>query len=88
MSWRDIFSATTFRKKIELTSSVQASQSEKIAMTDPVTVTGEFSFTVAFIMSSAYTLEALPEPKDSRIQFRLIPARFLAVIGFRVFPAR
>ena len=73
------------KQKIELTSPVQASQSEKIAMTTPVTVTGESSFTVAFIMPSAYTLETLPQPKDNRIHFRLIPARSLAAIRFSGF---
>ena len=48
----------------------------------PVTVTGESSFVVAFIMPSAYTLETLPQPKDSRVQFRLISARSLAAIRF------
>jgi hypothetical protein len=68
-----------------MTSPVQAFRSEKIAMTTPVTVTGESSFTVAFIMPSAYTLETLPQPKDSRVHFRLIPARSLAAIRFSGF---
>jgi len=80
-----IFGNNISKQKIEMTSPVQASQSEKIAMTTPVTVTGESSFTVAFIMPSAYTLETLPQPGDSRIQFRLIPARSLAAIQFSGF---
>lgn len=80
-----IFGSNVSKQKIEMTSPVQASQSEKIAMTTPVTVTGESSFTVAFIMPSAYTLETLPQPKDSRIHFRLIPARSLAAIRFSGF---
>lgn len=82
---RYIFGNNVSKQKIEMTSPVQASQSEKIAMTTPVTVTGESSFTVAFIMPSAYTLETLPQPKDSRIYFRLIPARSLAAIRFSGF---
>ncbi|MEW5873194.1 MAG: heme-binding protein [Chloroflexota bacterium] len=77
-----IFGNNVSKRKIEMTTPVQASQSEKIAMTTPVTVTGETSFTVAFIMPSAYTLETLPQPKDSRIHFRLIPARSIAAIRF------
>ena len=77
-----IFGNNVSKQKIEMTTPVQASQSEKIAMTTPVTVTGESSFTVAFIMPSAYTLETLPQPKDSRVHFRLIPARSLAAIRF------
>jgi len=80
-----IFGNNVSKQKIEMTSPVQASQSEKIAMTTPVTVTGESSFTVAFIMPSAYTLETLPQPRDSRVHFKLIPARTLAAIRFSGF---
>jgi SOUL heme-binding protein len=80
-----IFGNNNSKQKIDMTTPVQASQSEKIAMTTPVTVTGESSFTVAFIMPSAHTLETLPQPKDSRIRFRLIPARSLAAIRFSGF---
>ena len=80
-----IFGNNVSKHKIDMTTPVQASQSEKIAMTTPVTVTGESSFTVAFIMPSAYTLETLPQPKDSRIHFRLIPARSMAAIRFSGF---
>ena len=77
-----IFGNNISRQRIEMTTPVQASRSEKIAMTTPVTVTGEFGFTVAFIMPSEYTLETLPQPKDNRIHFRLIPARQMAAIRF------
>jgi hypothetical protein len=80
-----IFGNNVSKQKIEMTSPVQASQSEKIAMTTPVTVTGESNFTVAFIMPSEYTLEILPQPKDSRVHFKLIPARSLATIRFSGF---
>jgi effector-binding domain-containing protein len=77
-----IFGNNVSRQKIKMTTPVQASQSEKIAMTTPVTVTGEDRFTVAFIMPSEYTLETLPQPKDDRIQFKLIPAHQMAAIRF------
>ena len=77
-----IFGNNTSKQKIEMTSPVQASQSEKIAMTTPVTVTGESNFTVAFIMPSVYTLETLPQPRDSQVHFRQITARSLAAIRF------
>ena len=77
-----IFGNNISKQKIEMTSPVQASQSEKIAMTTPVTISGESRFTVAFIMPSAYTLETLPQPKDNRVRFKLIPARSLAAIRF------
>jgi hypothetical protein len=77
-----IFGNNVSKQNIEMTTPVQASQSEKIAMTTPVTVTGESSFKVAFIMPSGYTLDTLPQPKDSRIHFNLIPTRSLAAIRF------
>lgn len=80
-----IFGNNVSKQKIEMTTPVQISRSEKIAMTTPVTVTGESGFTVAFIMPAEYTLETLPQPKDSRVHFRLLPARTLAAIRFSGF---
>lgn len=77
-----IFGNNVSRQKLEMTTPVQISKSEKIAMTTPVTVSGGSSFTVAFIMPSAYTLETLPLPGDSRIRFRQIPARSVAAVRF------
>jgi len=77
-----IFGNNISRQNIEMTTPVQASQSEKIAMTTPVTVSGESGFTVAFIMPAEYTLETLPQPKDSRVHFTSIPARSMAAIRF------
>lgn len=80
-----IFGNNISRQKIEMTTPVQASQSEKIAMTTPVTVTGATNFTVAFIMPAEYTLETLPQPKDSRVHFARLPARSMAAIRFSGF---
>jgi len=77
-----IFGNNISQKKIEMTTPVKAVQSQKIAMTTPVMVTGEDTFTVAFIMPSAYTLETLPLPKDTRICFTPIPANQMAAIRF------
>ncbi len=77
-----IFGNNISKQKIEMTSPVQASQSEKIAMTTPVTISGESSYTVAFIMPSAYTTETLPQPVDNRVRIHQIPARTLAAIRF------
>ena len=72
-----------------MTTPVQVSQSQKIAMNTPVTVTGSDRFTVAFIMPSEYSLETLPLPKDNNIHFTLIPAHTMAVIRFfGLFPAK
>ncbi len=77
-----IFGNNISRQKIEMTAPVQATQSEKIAMTTPVTVSGDSSFSVAFIMPAEYTLETLPQPKDNRVHFTEIPARSMAAIRF------
>jgi hypothetical protein len=77
-----IFGNNISKHKIEMTTPVQASRSEKIAMTTPVTVTAGSNFTIAFIMPSAYSMESLPEPKDSRIHFRQIPTRSVAAVRF------
>lgn len=77
-----IFGNNVSRQKIEMTTPVQASQSQTIAMTTPVTVTGNDSFSVAFIMPSEYTLETLPLPKDNSIHFSPIPAHQMAAIRF------
>jgi len=77
-----IFGNNISKQKIAMTTPVQVAQSEKIAMTTPVTVTGESSFKVAFIMPSGYTLETLPQPKDSRVHFTMLSARIMAAIRF------
>ena len=77
-----IFGKNVSRQKMEMTSPVQASQSQKIAMTTPVTVSGDDNFRVAFIMPSNYTLDTLPIPKDDRINFKLIPAHQMAAVRF------
>ena len=75
-----IFGNNQSRQNVEMTSPVQASQ--KIAMTTPVTVTGDEKFVVAFIMPSKFTLETLPVPNDKRIRLIAIPEQLMAVIRF------
>lgn len=77
-----IFGNNISRQKIEMTAPVQVSQSQKIAMTTPVTITGDGTFSVAFIMPSEYTLETLPLPKDNNIQFTVVPSHQMAAIRF------
>jgi hypothetical protein len=45
-------------------------------------VSGESSYTVAFIMPAECTLETLPQPKDNRVHFARVPARSMAAIRF------
>lgn len=77
-----IFGNNVSRQKIKMSAPVEASQSQKIAMTTPVKVKGDIYFAVAFIMSLEYTLKTLPIPKDNRIRFTLIPAHRMATTRF------
>jgi hypothetical protein len=77
-----IFGNNISKQNIEMTSPVQAERSQKIAMTIPVTVSGEDNFIVAFIMPSEYTLETLPVPIENRILFKQIPTHHMAAIRF------
>ena len=57
--------------------------SEKIPMTAPVTQekAGE-KWRIAFVMPSRSSLATLPEPLDSRIKLKEIPARLMAAVRY------
>ena len=60
---------------------------EKLQMTTPVTQApaadgGANTYTVAFVMPSQYTMDTLPQPVDSRITLRQVPARWMAARRF------
>jgi hypothetical protein len=57
--------------------------SEKIAMTSPVTreKTGG-KYRITFKMPSAYNLDILPAPLDSRVVLKLEPARLVAAVRY------
>ncbi|MCH1446572.1 MAG: heme-binding protein [Luminiphilus sp.] len=57
---------------------------QEIAMTAPVqrTMPGEQEAEMAFVVPRAYSMEELPTPDDSRIEFREEPAYRAAVIRF------
>ena len=80
-----IFGGNKRRQNIAMTAPVaQQAASEKIAMTAPVAQTRNAagSWVVRFTMPSAYSLQTLPVPDDSRVSLRNIaPARF-AVLRF------
>ena len=93
-----IFGGNRTRKSIPMTGLVSEEQvssseeipmlapvtSEKISMTAPVTEeqAGEHVYRVSFAMPSRFTLEALPEPQDKRISFKVIESRRTAAIRF------
>jgi effector-binding domain-containing protein len=79
-----IFGNNKSKTKIDMTAPVtQQGASEKIEMTAPVSqlkTTG--GFIVQFTMPEKFTLDTLPEPNDSRVKIREIPARKLAVYPY------
>jgi effector-binding domain-containing protein len=80
-----IFGDNRGSQKIAMTAPVSQAKAEgmKIAMTAPVTQkkAGD-RYEVQFMMPSKYSLEQLPEPNDSRVALREIPARRFAAIRY------
>jgi hypothetical protein len=76
-----IFGKNQSQSKIAMTSPVtQQPSSERISMTAPVTQTKmNDNYLVQFVMPKEYTLDSLPQPLDSRITIREVPARRIAV---------
>ena len=86
-----IFGDNEKASKISMTAPVvmnpQKAESEKIAMTAPVTQApkGE-GWEMSFTMPSKFkSIEDLPKPKDSRISFKVIESKSMAVISFSGF---
>lgn len=77
-----IFGNNIKTEKIVMTSPVQVSQSQKIAMTKPVTIRGDGNYTVAFIMPSEFTLDTLPIPNNDAVQFTGVPPQTMAAIRY------
>lgn len=80
-----IFGDNQGNAKVAMTAPVSQAKAvpEKIAMTSPVTQerSGD-RFTIQFMMPSKYTLETLPKPNDSRVQFREVSGQRLAAIRY------
>lgn len=72
------------QQKIPMTAPVtQAVDSEKIAMTSSVSqqqVNDQWA--VSFMMPASSSLETLPQPKDSRIVLRHVPAKHIAAVRY------
>lgn len=83
-----IFGGNTKKEPIAMTAPVVEQTapvvSEKIAMTVPVVETsaGDNEHLISFVMPSAYTLETLPTPDDSRVVLRKVEDETLAVLRF------
>lgn len=77
-----IFGQNKGSRKIEMTAPV-AQTPTRIAMTAPVAQSPSAGgYLIQFAMPGEWTLETLPEPIDSRVTLRAIPARTVAVIGY------
>jgi hypothetical protein len=79
-----IFGGNKGARKVAMTAPV-AQTPVKIAMTAPVTQSasaGAGTYVIQFAMPAQWTLETLPEPVDSSITLRTMPARTLASIGY------
>ncbi len=72
------------KESIAMTAPVnQKTSSEKIAMTAPVNQQKtEGKYSVSFLMPSKYTMETLPEPLDSNVRLREIPAQKIAAVRY------
>jgi effector-binding domain-containing protein len=66
-----------------MTAPVTQQQSEKIAMTVPVTQQpAGRDWIVRFVMPQSYTLETLPKPNDPRVRIVAVPEQRVAAIRF------
>lgn len=77
-----IFGQNKGARKIEMTAPV-AQTPTKIAMTALVAQSASpGGYVIQFSMPREWTLDTLPEPIDSRVTLRAVPARKFAVIGY------
>lgn len=80
-----IAGANLGRRKLEMTAPVleERGGGVKIPMTKPVLQerAGEGS-RVAFVLPEGLSLESAPQPEDSRVRLRQVPARRMAVLRF------
>ena len=75
------------RHKVAMTAPVsQGPKGEKIEMTTPVgQQPAEDRWVVSFTMPASYALETLPEPGDSQVTLRQVPARRMAALRYSGF---
>jgi effector-binding domain-containing protein len=75
------------KQEVEMTTPIgQANESQEIDMTTPVgqeLVAGKWA--VSFMMPASFTMDTVPEPKDSSVIIREVPARQMASIRYSGF---
>lgn len=72
------------RDRVAMTAPVsQQPTGEKIKMTAPVGQQAvQQGWAVSFMMPATYTLETLPQPKDSQVSLRQVSVRLMAVVRY------
>ena len=83
--FRYISGANRGAKKISMTAPVEQAPAwgEKIDMTGSLTQAKETKgWSLAFMLPSQYTIETAPQPTDSRVRIREVPARTVAVFSY------
>ncbi|MEJ2501493.1 MAG: heme-binding protein [Campylobacterales bacterium] len=75
------------QQKVAMTSPVgQYPSSRKIKMTSPVSQKEhDGKWVVSFMMPASFTLETTPEPLDSSVELRQVPARYIAAVRYSGF---
>jgi hypothetical protein len=78
-----IFGNNSFAQKVAMTAPVTQQGSKKIGMTDPVTQQGDGdAWRVRFVMPSSFTMETLPQPRNTTVKLKEIGPKSFAVIRF------
>ena len=84
-----IFGGNERKQEIAMTAPVvqkPTAEREKLQMTAPVIQSpSEEGWVMTFMMPSAYKIEDLPSPKDRRVRFETVPARYVAIIRYTWF---
>ena len=82
--FRYISGSNVSRSKVAMTAPVsQQSTGEKIPMTAPVAQQRvDEKWLVSFMMPKSYTLSTLPQPEDTSITLRQVPAQRMAVVRY------
>lgn len=75
------------RQEISMTAPVsQERRSQSIAMTSPVGQTAvDGAWVVSFMMPAEFSMDTLPQPLESQVSLRVVPARYIASVKYSGF---
>ena len=87
-----IFGDNEKKQEITMTAPVvqkPTAESEKLPMTAPVIQSpSEKGWVMTFMMPSAYKMEDLPTPKDKRVSFETVTARYISALRYTWFGSK